>query len=407
MTPMVYVLIPAHNNRDEVLELLRCLHQQTYENIRIVLVDDGSTDNTEEEVRVSFPETTILKGDGNLWWTGANVMGVNYILPIAKPEDFVLLLNNDLIIQKSYIETLVKSSISHQRAITGSLLVDYDNPDFVESGVQLSSRLDLIVNRDREKILSADHDLNVDSLPGRGTLIPIEVFKKIGNFNRKRLPHYGADYEFTIRAKRAGFRLIVSNKAKVFAKLNITGLEADPEKKIISLKECFSLLFSRKSKTNAHDYLNYVWLCSEKNYKFINLFHAMKGIMMETVMKTLPAYPIKIFLDKSILVMRLLYNCYRSFYKFLFKEYPLRSSDIQKYGLNPNELSSKGIIFLCRFRNKNVYYYCLNTNKSTLSNLSQSERNKFFILKKHSLNYMHKFAIIHEKINILIRQENT
>jgi len=292
MNPAVYILIPAHNNKKEVLELLQCLKKQSYQNFKTVLMDDSSADDTEDAVRKSYPDTVILKGDGNLWWTGANVMGVDYILQVAGESDFILLLNNDLIVGNDYIEALVNASRHFRRAVTGSVLVDHDNHDFVESGVRLSTELGLTVNRDRDLILNTEYDTDVDTLPGRGTLVPIEVFRKIGNFNRKKLPHYGADYEFAVRARRAGYKLIVAHRAKVYARLNITGL-VTPDKRFISMRECLTLLFSKKSKTNIYYYLNYVWLCSEKRYRMTNTFNYARGIISETFGKTIPGYPFR------------------------------------------------------------------------------------------------------------------
>jgi GT2 family glycosyltransferase len=301
MMSKVYVLIPSHNNKKEVLEILGCLDRQTYNNLQTILVDDGSADNTADEVSKSYPETVTLKGDGNLWWTGANVMGVDYILRVAGKDDFILLLNNDLVVENDYVEKLVNASRHFGRAVAGSVLFDYDNHDFVESGVRLSTELDLIVNRDRELFLNTDYDTGVDTLPGRGTLVPIEVFRKIGNFNREKLPHYGADYEFTVRARRAGYKLIVAHRAKVYAKLNITGL-VTPDKRFISMRECFTLLFSKKSKTNIYYYLNYVWLCSEKKYRFTNTINSARGIISGTLGKTILGYPIRMAMHVIALV---------------------------------------------------------------------------------------------------------
>jgi len=286
---MVYILIPAHNNRVEVLEVLGCLKEHSYKNTNIILVDDGSTDNTEDEVKRSYPDTIILKGDGNLWWTGANFIGVNYITERAKEDDFILLLNNDLAVYRDYVEILVSASTTNGRAITGSVAVDYDNPNIIKSGIKLNPFLELTVNRDKNKIDNFDFDFDVDVLPGRGTLVPIEVFKKIGNFNNKKLPHYGADYEFFVRAKRAGYNLIVANKAKVFAKRNISGIKL-PKKKYLSLKECFYLLFSKKSRRHIYYYLNYIWLCSEKRWKKINVIISALNILRTTFCRTIIGY---------------------------------------------------------------------------------------------------------------------
>ncbi len=403
----VYLIITAHNNKKEVLDLFACLERQTYKESKVILVDDGSSDDTEKEVLESYPETTILKGTGNLWWTGATVMGVDFVRKQMNDNDFILFLNNDLTVEKNYIETLVNSSIEHGRAITGSVLVDYDNHDFVESGVKLSNHLDLIVNRDANLILNTDYDLNVDALPGRGTLIPVEVFNKIGNLNKKKLPHYGADYEFSIRAKRAGFKLIVSNKAKVLAKLCITGVQPDLSRKFMSIRDCFTFLFSKKSKTNIFYYLNYVWLCSEKKYRFANAARSAISTLSKTVFRTIPFYPLRLVLNIVLFTVRFCLFVFDKSYKVLFKDYPVRVRDLEKYGLNRETLLKNNLLLIRPYRGINDYYSINIQNAATTEKLPLDERTRLSRLKEHSYSFAHKFDIIVGKINIIINKTST
>lgn len=286
---MVHVLIPAHNNKPEVLSLLRCLEHQSYQGCNVVLVDDGSTDGTDKEVASRFQGVTILRGDGNLWWTGANVLGINHILCHAKQEDYVLLLNNDLVVDNDFVSHLVRCSEQAGRAIVGSTMVDFHDPESVAAGIRLDRKLNATVNRDKTVIDSVESE-DADVLPGRGTLVPIEVFQKVGNFDQRRLPHYGADYEFTVRARRAGFRLVVSHSAKVYAKLNISGLHM-PDRARLSLSECATLLTSRRSAANLWYYSTYVWKCSEPGWKLRNTLAHGTGLLMDTIGKTLVGAP--------------------------------------------------------------------------------------------------------------------
>ena len=199
---MVFVLIPAHNERENVFKLLECIRKQSYRDFSVVLVDDGSTDETVDFVRKGFPEVKILKGNGNLWWTGANFLGIDFIFKIAKTDDFILLLNNDLTIQKDYVEKLVEASLENGRAVVGSTTVDCSNPANLTAGMWMDKSLRIEVNRDPNAIHRTKIDKEVDVLSGRGTLVPIEVFQKIGNFNKRKLPHYGADNEFFIRKRK-------------------------------------------------------------------------------------------------------------------------------------------------------------------------------------------------------------
>ena len=388
---MVFVLIPAHNNKREVLAVLRCLHDQSYRDLKIILVDDGSTDGTYESVIEEFPDTVVLKGGGNLWWTGANVMGVNHILSEVGPDDFVLLLNNDLEIDVDYVSHLVDASIRNSRAIVGSTIIDANNPENIEAGVKLDAHLNITTKANKQEIEACEFNTDVDVLPGRGTLVPIEVFKKIGNFDVKRLPHYGADYEFMVRAKRAGYKLIVSYKAKVFAKLDITGL-VPSEKKIISMCECFNLMFSKKSKINVRYYLNYAWLCSEKGYRLRNVVYSALHVLSVTLFKTLPMYPFNMLFFKPLLFV----------VRFLFRSYPLRAADIERYGLDPSRLVGYGLTN--KYKHKGVEYYKLVPVKSLdnlLVSLSREERDKISELRRLSKSYLHKYKVLWMELNAL------
>lgn len=287
---MVYVLIPAHNGKHEVLALLACLEQQTFRDKTVVLVDDGSTDGTEDAVMRAFPQVALLKGDGNLWWTGANAIGVRRILETAQPNDYVLLMNNELIVKTDFISDMVACSENMHRAIVGATTVDFHDPNRCLAGLYLDKRLRVKETTDPRAIAGTECEPHVDVLPGRGTLIPVEVFKKIGNFNATRLPHYGGDYEFTIRARRAGFQLVTSHRARVYAKLNITGLHI-PDRERLSFRECIDLLFSRKSTANLYYYLTYVWMCSDEGYKVRNLATHGTGLIMDILGRTRLGHP--------------------------------------------------------------------------------------------------------------------
>lgn len=385
---MVYVLIPAHNNKKEVLELLSCLRQQSYNDIRIILVDDGSTDGTEDEVKKLFYDVVVLKGNGNLWWTGANNLGVNYILAKAKNEDFILLLNNDLIVDRDYISNLISASLKTNRSIVGSTLADFNGRDLLAAGLLLDDHLNISVISDTEFIQNADFSDNVDVLSGRGTLIPVEVFKKIGSFNQKRLPHYGADYEFSVRAKRAGYRLVVSHKAIVYSKLNITGL-CIPDKGIIPVYECFRLLFSKRSKAHIYYFLNYVWLCSEKGFRLRNTLKSGANILIRTSLKTIPGYP--------------LYICMLSvqfFVRFFFMAYDFTTVEIENFALRREPLLKEGIIREWRLKTK--AYYCFSSKQilnQKLKCFSPEEGEKILKLRRLSLNYFYKIRVVWDKVN--------
>lgn len=69
----VVVLATCHNRRELTLRALRSLYDQQLPgtvSLEVVIVDDGSTDQTTDAVREEFPHIQIIQGAGSLYWAG-------------------------------------------------------------------------------------------------------------------------------------------------------------------------------------------------------------------------------------------------------------------------------------------------------------------------------------------------
>lgn len=228
---MINIVIPVHNRREFTRQCLACLSVQTYRDFRIIVVDDGSTDGTDLMIEAEFPEVVVLKGDGNLWWTEATNWGVRYAQQHrdSRQPSFVLTLNDDTRVEPDYLQAMLQAYQTHQPCLVGSVSVDSDNPNKLEyagtafelytaSGKNLASSYHF----DYRELRKHRNFLESDSLPGRGTLIPMRVFDEVGLFDSKNYIHYMADIEFSVRARKAGYRLIVNVPSPVYEYVNST-----------------------------------------------------------------------------------------------------------------------------------------------------------------------------------------
>ncbi len=256
----IYVVVSVYNRKDVTLSCLSSLSKQTYENKKIIVVDDGSTDGTSEEIGRHFPSTIILKGDGNLWWTGATNLGVQHVLKQARDEDFILTLNNDLTVSPNYLEVLHSAASAHRGSLIGSISVsDEDGSKVSDGGVRINwltaKYIRLSRGKKYEEVISDSRALlqPVDFLPGRGTLIPVGVFRKIGVYDFARLPHYGADYEFSHRAKKNGYGLFIHYGAVVKSDVSSTGI--NNENRVLGWRELGKSFFSIRSPNS----ISYRW----------------------------------------------------------------------------------------------------------------------------------------------------
>jgi GT2 family glycosyltransferase len=225
----VFIVIPVYNNITYTLRCLATLEKQTYPHVQTIVVDDGSTDGTKDQINENFPEVVVLQGDGNLWWTGATNLGVQHALKQAEKGDFILALNNDLEVREDYLEQLLKAYDSHQPCLVGSVSVHLNDPERVaflgDKWNPYTAKSQPVIAETRYSEIVKKYDyLPTDALPGRGMLIPTEVFSKIGLFDKQRFPQYLADNDFSRRAMYAGYQLVVATSAVVMSVVENTGV---------------------------------------------------------------------------------------------------------------------------------------------------------------------------------------
>lgn len=219
----VFVLIPVFNRLRHTQRVIECLRAQTcVSDIKILVVNDGSTDGTRNFLATQSDVTT-LDGDGSLWWGGAIQCGLQYVLANASEYDYILFLNNDTWFSPDYVETLVRVSREHGGAAVGSVIHEQNrtNP-LVSIGPRVNiNRIavwDLLSELQGQERQVPKQLYRVDALSGRGTIYPAYLFMRYGCMRPRLLPHYLADYEIAMRfARDAHIPLLVSTEAIVFS----------------------------------------------------------------------------------------------------------------------------------------------------------------------------------------------
>ena len=212
MEATVYVVTPVFNRKTLTQRFLSCLALQSYPHVQPIIVDDGSTDGTGEMIRERFPDTVVIQGTGDLWWTGGTNAGLEHVLGVASNEDFVLIINDDLEFDRDYIDQLVTYASNNPRTLVGSVVVDIEKPDVIWDGGRITNWFtakDRILYQGRPlKDFPPNHAQEVSQLTGRGMLAPVTVFKEIGLYDARHFKHRG-DTEFPVRASLRGYKQII------------------------------------------------------------------------------------------------------------------------------------------------------------------------------------------------------
>jgi GT2 family glycosyltransferase/SAM-dependent methyltransferase len=183
----------------------------------IVVVDNGSTDGTEEYLHHHFPEVRVIRNQQNEYFGGGNNLGVQ-----AAKNDVVVLLNNDMIVHKDFLGPLLDGFRSPDVFAIASqvFLADPQKPReetgktrATFNGCDLDWRHDPISPSDEEQ----DY---VPVLWGHGGAVALDrqKFLWLGGFDRLYDPFYVEDADLSYHAWKVGWRCLLGVRSKVIHK---------------------------------------------------------------------------------------------------------------------------------------------------------------------------------------------
>jgi GT2 family glycosyltransferase len=247
------IVIPVFNGWEQTKVCLDALRASEYKNLEIIVVDHGSTDETKIVLPAQYPEVVYVLGDSTLWWTGATNLGIR--TAISRGAERIMLMNNDCYVAPDTIATLINHSKKRAKAIIAPVQKDFDTDEYLCTAYRecfllgfssLASRTIAEKPANKNALISSKLIAG-----GRGVIIPIDIFRKVGLFDEVALPHYGADHDFYLRCRKQGIPLYVALDSTVYIDQRRTSAAAQPRE--LTLKEFYQTLFSRHSHRNLRD----------------------------------------------------------------------------------------------------------------------------------------------------------
>jgi GT2 family glycosyltransferase len=270
----IHVIVAVHNRINITRHFIKSLEAQSFKNIHLILIDDGSTDGTYEMVSGSSLNKTIIRGDGNLWWGGALHEAYLWLKRNdVDPEDFVLTANDDIKIDDKFIQNGIK------------ILTNELNTFLTANGYDLNSgeHLDgtVFYNFVDGTSVLATHKHTANCASTRALFFRVKDFLKVGGFHPILLPHYGSDYEFTIRAWRKGYQILSDTELKYLVDKETTGYMNYID---LPAKDFTKKIFSKKSVFNPIYKITFIILACPLKYIPINLIFQIKRYFKNVVL---------------------------------------------------------------------------------------------------------------------------
>ena len=254
----VAIIVLNFNGQTDTLGCLESLMRLKNDqfNADIYLVDNHSTDRSVEIVRAKFPSVELLVNAENLGFSGGNNVGISKAL--KQDSDWILLLNNDTVVEKNFLDELLKfASVNKKVGILGPALK-------FKRGFEIFYDLGGVINplfgRTTHRTVSLLTDQlprKVDYVSGACMLLKREVVEEIGLLEEKYFFGF-EDVEYCRTAKRRGFEIFNVPSSVVEHKISSSIGAVSPTKNYYLLRN--NLLFFYRELLFPKNLLGYLYL---------------------------------------------------------------------------------------------------------------------------------------------------
>ena len=282
--PCVYVLILNWNGKELMKDSLSSYLENDYPNFRVVMIDNGSMDDSVEYVRKNFPQVIILPNERNLGYSGGFNVGLDYAFN-QENADYVLISNNDVKADRRVISQLVNVAETDEMIgfVTGKVYY-YDNPDTLQT---VGKKEDPILwNGDhlgnREKDLGQFDEVKerffVDDI---FTLVRRNMYKEIGGYDTTFFLQC-EEYDWQARAKKKGYKIFYTPFAKIWHKESMTLGKCSPKKAYYDARNPMLVILKHQS---PEFFRKYFWNHLKKGVLRTSLVALKNGLRIKSAWK--------------------------------------------------------------------------------------------------------------------------
>jgi GT2 family glycosyltransferase len=217
MQPLVYIIVLNWNGHLDTMRCVASLEQQDYPNLRILIIDNGSTDDSLTVMKGLGDRVTLIELPQNLGYTGGN----NHAMRVAfdRGAEYVWLFNNDAIAETDTLSRLIAACEADPKiGLASPLIREEDNHDAIQFACGLFDLATPVYTPcyvlEQAQAWQTQYSDRI-ALVGTAMLIRRSVFEKIGVLD-DRIFAYWEDIDYSIRSALAGFRNIMVFETSIF-----------------------------------------------------------------------------------------------------------------------------------------------------------------------------------------------
>ena len=220
--PHVAIVILNWNRESDTLECLESLAHISYPSFSVIVVDNGSTDGSPDAIerwgRENLPLTLIRNAENRGFVRGSN-QGMRQAL--SKDADYVFLLNNDTVVEPDVLANLVRAvERSSDIGMAGPKIYKYGEERVLDSaGTRTIPWLaqGFLLGHGEKDRGQFDSSTEMPYITGTALLVKRTILEKVGLMDEDYFCYFD-DFDWGMKVREAGYRLLMEPKAVVHHK---------------------------------------------------------------------------------------------------------------------------------------------------------------------------------------------
>jgi GT2 family glycosyltransferase len=207
-SPLVFIIILSYNSEKWINACLTSVLATAYNNFKVIVVDNGSTDNSVSEAKSFLPNIELLLNRENLGFVKGNNVGIARAL--NQQADYLVLLNPDTRVTSEWLTAMIDvGEAENSIGILGAVQYSYHDKTFNSwTQIVLANHLD-----DLTPPPAGPAWLPMEWVEGACFAVKREVFQRIGLLDPIYISFY-EEIDFCRRAACYGYQtaLVVNSR---------------------------------------------------------------------------------------------------------------------------------------------------------------------------------------------------
>lgn len=221
------------NRCDDTLECLASLQKSTYQPLRIIVVDQNSSDESVKRIRSAHPDVCLIELQSNVGFARGVNIGIAQAL--SDNAQFFFLLNNDTVVDADAI-TCLMAELKPGVGAVGPAIFYYHQPTRIWSigGGIHPMRLEMTGNHGVGDVLP-ESPIKQMFISGCALLLPRATIDKVGLLDERFFMYY-EDLDYSLRIGQSGLMLLLAPRAHILHKVSVSsgGSESTQERYLMA-----------------------------------------------------------------------------------------------------------------------------------------------------------------------------